>query len=150
MNIHIFSKKLNFQHHFSQSEAIVFRCAELLADYRKVDDMIINSLNKTIPTTSFENKQNVGERCKKLYNEIQEIHSKRLHFISNCIHCIENELKKSVSDDVHFTKLNSKMFKLKNIKSEKEIEKVIVAQTYKIFYEKCRNYFNPTRENEFK
>lgn len=59
---------------------------------RRVDDLIVNTLNTTIPTDSFH--ADSTKACKELQNQIQEGNASREKAIKNCITLSAERVKK--------------------------------------------------------
>merc|ERR1712183_135282 len=87
-----------------------------LTENRKVDDRIIHQLNTTIPTKSFSGNVNVEESCKKLHDEENYLHWKKI-------------LTRRQSD-------------LRLLRQEMGIEEIVHKRVTKAFYERCRDYYN--------
>lgn len=63
---------------------------------RKVDDLIINTLNTVIPTDSFHPDGTAA--CKDLHKQIQEVNKKREGIIKKCINVTADKVKKLRED----------------------------------------------------
>lgn len=59
---------------------------------RRSDDIIVNTINSTIPTDSFHADAN--QACKSIYEQIQQGHDKRESFIKNCISFTSGNIKR--------------------------------------------------------
>ncbi|RZC37036.1 Cid2 domain containing protein [Asbolus verrucosus] len=115
---------------------------------RKVDDLIINTLNTVIPTDSFHPD---GEgACKDLYAKLEDGNSKRSKVIKNCITVTADRVKQlkeqreTNAEDVTLSKaLRSEQTKLRMLQVELTVEDLVQERTSKVFHEKCRKYFKP-------
>lgn len=58
---------------------------------RKIDDIIINTLNTVIPTDSFH--ANAVQGCKELHQQLEDGNVKRENFIRNCINISAKKVK---------------------------------------------------------
>lgn len=75
---------------------------------RKIDDIIINTLNAAIPTDSFH--PDGDSACRDLYNKLGKGNLERSNAIKNCITVAANRVKnlkeqrKSSSEDISLSK----------------------------------------------
>lgn len=75
---------------------------------RKVDDIIINTLNTVIPTDSFH--PDAAQGCKDLYQQLDDGNVKRESFIKSCINISAQRVKKlkekrdSDASNINFSK----------------------------------------------
>ncbi|XP_050294161.1 protein MIX23 [Anthonomus grandis grandis] len=121
---------------------------ETLKTMRKADDIIVNTINSTVPTTSFHADESTA--CKSIYEQIQEGHIKRENYIKNCISYtssnvqrLKNEREKK-SDDIQLSKLlRGEQTKLRMLQVELSVEDLIKERSLKVFNDKCRKYFKP-------
>lgn len=58
---------------------------------RKLDDLIVNTINTVIPTDSFH--PNGEQSCKELYEQLQDGNNKRENAIKDCIAAASNTVK---------------------------------------------------------
>lgn len=76
---------------------------------RKIDDIIINTLNAAIPTDSFH--PDGDSACRDLYNKLGKGNFERSNAIKNCITVAANRVKnlkeqrKSSSEDINLSKV---------------------------------------------
>lgn len=59
---------------------------------RKVDDLIVNTINTVLPTDSFH--PNGEAACKDLYNQLDDGNKKREQTIKDCISVTTDKVKK--------------------------------------------------------
>lgn len=88
---------------------------------RKLDDLIVNTINTVIPTDSFH--PNGETACKELYEQLQDGNNKREKTIKDCIAVTSNTVKQlkekreSDSGNTQISKsLRSEQTKVKFIK----------------------------------
>lgn len=85
---------------------------------RKTDDIIVNTINSSVPTHSFHADE--SKACKSIYEQIQQGHEKRDNFIKNCISYTTNNVmrlkndRETKADDLQLSKmLRSEQTKVK-------------------------------------
>jgi len=112
---------------------------------RKTDDLIISTLNTTIPTDSFH--PDGSKACKDLQNQLDEVKEKRENIIKKCITITADRVKKlkeqkaSDLNDIQLTKnLRAEQTKLRMLQVELSVEELVRARTSKVFLERCRKY----------
>lgn len=112
---------------------------------RGIDDKIIYTLNTTIPTESFKGQTSPAETCKKLHQQLTQVHQERADIIKKCILITADRVKalREKKDDIEsFNKFKSEQRKLRMLQSELNVEDIVKERTYKTFHERCRSYFN--------
>lgn len=60
---------------------------------RSVDDHIINSLNNSLPTSSFKLSKDPESHCKELHRTLVEAHLSRSNAIKTCILLTADEIR---------------------------------------------------------
>ncbi|EEZ98190.1 protein MIX23 [Tribolium castaneum] len=121
---------------------------EAVKNMRKIDDLIISTLNTAIPTDSFHPD---GESaCKDLHKKLEEGNSQRTNVIKNCITVTANRVKElrekrdTNAEDISLSKaLRSEQTKLRMLQVELTVEDLVQQRTAKVFHEKCRKYYKP-------
>ncbi|KAF5294611.1 hypothetical protein FQR65_LT10717 [Abscondita terminalis] len=112
---------------------------------RRVDDLIINTLNSVIPTDSFN--PDAAKACKDLHNQLSEGNNKRKDAIKNCINVSAERLKQlRDSDNGLKTKnmLRAEQTKLRMLQVELSVEDLVEERSSKVFQERCRKYYKPS------
>ena len=119
-----------------------------LKQNRLIDDRIIHQLNTTIPTQSFSEGVDVGEKCKSLFDVIQQAQTLRNQAVQNCINMQLNKTKtlkmQSEKDPEDFSirkKLRNEQSTLRLFQQELSIEDIIKQRVQSAFHERCRNYY---------
>lgn len=64
---------------------------DALKNMRRLDDIIVNTLNVVVPTTSFKAEPTAA--CKDLYQQLQEGNDNRKNSIKQCISLTADRLK---------------------------------------------------------
>lgn len=133
---------------------------------RKVDDLIVSTINTVIPTDSFH--PNGEKACKELHEQLEDGNVKRESTIKKCIAVTTERVKqlkeqretdnanpqiskslRSEQTKVRFVFLNVSFvlpvvcFQLRMLQVELSVEELIRQRTSKVFMEKCRRYFKP-------
>lgn len=118
---------------------------DALKNMRRVDDLIVNTLNTTIPTDSFH--ADSTKACKELQNQIQEGNASREKAIKNCITLSAERVKKyreqkeTDSNDIQLSKnLRAEQTKLRMLQVELSVEELVRQRTAKVFTERCRKF----------
>lgn len=121
---------------------------ETLKNMRKVDDIIVNTINTVIPTDSFH--QDSTHACKDLHAQIADGNNKREKVIKSCITLTAERVRKlrekreSEANDVSLAKnLRDEQTKLRMLQVELSVEELVKQRTAKVFSERCRQYFKP-------
>lgn len=121
---------------------------DALKNMRKVDDLIINTLNAVIPTDSFHPDGTAA--CKDLHQQIEDGNSKRQNVIKQCINVTADRVKhlkekrETNTDDILLSKnLRAEQTKLRMLQVELSVEELVRERTAKVFNERCRKYFKP-------
>lgn len=125
-----------------------------LKDYlkrlRSVDDLIVNKLNATILTTSFQKdeQQNVNN-CINFNKQLQEAYASREKVIHTCLTDAEERvagLKKAreanESDSGVQKEFKRQQTNLKILQKETSNETIIKDRSLKALHEKCMRYIN--------
>lgn len=115
---------------------------------RRVDDLIIQTINTVVPTDSFH--PDATKACKDLYEQINTGNEKRESAIKHCIVISADrvkklkEEKKERTDDIQLNKnLRAEQTKLRMLQVELSVEELVKQRTSKVFNERCRKYFKP-------
>lgn len=111
---------------------------------REIDDKIIYALNTSIPTESFKGQASPTETCKKLHEELSQVHQERADAITKCISITADRLKalRANTDDIElFNNFKLEQRKLRSLQSELNVEDIVKERAFKTFHERCRNYF---------
>lgn len=118
---------------------------DALKNMRKVDDIIINTLNAAIPTHSFH--PDASKSCKELQGQIQEVNVQREQAIKKCITVSADRVKKLREQretdlgDISISKsLRAEQTKLRMLQVELSVEDMVKERTSKVFNERCRKY----------
>ncbi|KAF5285404.1 hypothetical protein FQA39_LY16658 [Lamprigera yunnana] len=120
---------------------------ETLKNMRRVDDIIINTLNSVIPTDSFN--PDAAKSCKGLHNQLVEGNNKRKEAIKKCINISAENLKllreQRESDNSLKTNntLRAEQTKLRMLQVELSVEDLVEQRSSKVFMERCRKYYKP-------
>ncbi|XP_028414505.1 coiled-coil domain-containing protein 58-like isoform X3 [Dendronephthya gigantea] len=123
---------------------------EALKVLRLLDDKIIYSLNKSVPTTSFAGEINAENKCKELYTELLGAYSTRENAIKKCVTQVSSSIQKlqerrQVDEDNPeiLRHLRKEQTKLRLMRSELNVEEVVQQRSLKVFNEKCWKVFKP-------
>ncbi|KRT83000.1 hypothetical protein AMK59_4527 [Oryctes borbonicus] len=118
---------------------------DALKEMRRVDDLIVNTINSVIPTDSFH--PDAKKSCKDLYEQIETGNNKREAAIKNCITVSADRVKKlkeqreSNLSDIQLSKeLRAEQTKLRMLRVELSVEELVKQRTAKVFNERCRKY----------
>lgn len=121
---------------------------EALKNMRKIDDIIINTINTVIPTDSFH--PDGTSACKDLHAQISDGNNKRENVIKSCITLTAarvrqlREKRESEVNDFNLAKnLRAEQTKLRMLQVELSVEDLVKQRTAKVFNERCRQYFKP-------
>ncbi|KAF5903625.1 coiled-coil domain-containing protein 58 [Clarias magur] len=125
---------------------------EVLKAMRTVDDRIVHALNTTVPTVSFSGKVDATQTCKDLYESLMEAHRSRDKAIKTCIVSTSEavgrlrEARAKDSDNLSIIRqLRKEQNKLKLMQSELNVEEVIKDRSLKVFNERCRIHYIPSK-----
>lgn len=123
---------------------------EALKKMRNVDDRIVYALNTSVPTKSFSDKVNATDKCKQLYEQLQESYNSREKAIKKCINVVSNSIdklheeKNRDPDNFEIMKeLKKEQTQLRLMQSELTVEEIVKDRSLKVFYERCRNAYRP-------
>uniref|UniRef100_A0A2L2Y058 Protein MIX23 n=1 Tax=Parasteatoda tepidariorum TaxID=114398 RepID=A0A2L2Y058_PARTP len=124
---------------------------ETLRIMRKIDDNIVHSLNTTIPTASFAEKDKATDQCKDLYSQLLQSYEKREKAIKNCVDLkskhVQSLKDKRTQDNDNFEllkDLRKAQTQFRLMQNELNIEEVLKDRSLKVFYERCRFYYKPS------
>ncbi|XP_075216938.1 coiled-coil domain-containing 58 [Lycorma delicatula] len=127
---------------------------DVLKKMRDLDDKIIYTLNTTIPTTAtFRSQIDPSKTCQDLYSKILTNYNKRETAIKDCIVATSDRIKDLKEqnynkEDLKVNKaLKSEQTKLRLLKSELNVEEVVRERTFKVYYERCRQFYKPADLN---
>ncbi|KAB0790814.1 hypothetical protein PPYR_15182, partial [Photinus pyralis] len=125
---------------------------ETLKNMRRVDDIIINTLNSVIPTDSFN--PDAAKACKDLHNQLVEGNQHRKSAITKCINLSAEKLKHfreqrdtDPSTDQSLKSRNllrAEQTKLRMLQVELSVEDLVEERSSKVFQERCRKYYKPS------
>ncbi|KAK5649829.1 hypothetical protein RI129_000858 [Pyrocoelia pectoralis] len=121
---------------------------ETLKNMRRVDDIIINTLNSVIPTDSFN--PDAAKACKDLHNQLVEGNRNRKNAITKCINVSAERLKqlREQRDTDQSLKpknlLRAEQTKLRMLQVELSVEDLVEERSSKVFQERCRRYYKPS------
>ncbi|KAG8189424.1 hypothetical protein JTE90_020238 [Oedothorax gibbosus] len=128
---------------------------ESLRIMRKIDDNIVHALNTTIPTDSFADKSSVPSQCKDLYDQLLQSYEQRESSIKSCIAETSNQVQtlkdQRVNDPDNFQllkDLRKAQTKFRLMQNELNVEEVVKDRSLKVFYERCRFYYKPPKEQK--
>lgn len=126
---------------------------EVLKGMRVKDDRITHALNTAIPTQSFAGEINATEKCKSLYQELVASNGRRVSMIKKCINEVSEKveahrkLRQADMDDVDTLKaLRKQQTRLRQMQAELSVEEIVMDQSLKVFYERCRMHYVPPKE----
>nr|CAB3228625.1 coiled-coil domain-containing protein 58-like [Phallusia mammillata] len=121
-----------------------------LKNSRTIDDRIVQQLNSVIPTQSFSEGINISAKCKDLYELMQSTHLSRVTAIKQCISMQTDRTKdlagQKQADPENFQirkKLSKEQGTLRLFQQEMNIEEIVQQRAQKVFYERCRDYYQP-------
>lgn len=115
---------------------------------RRIDDIIINTLNSVIPTDSFN--PDAVKACKDLHNQLSEGNNKRKDAIKHCINVSAERLKQlreqrdSSSSLTTKNILRAEQTKLRMLQVELSVEDLVEERSSKVFQERCRKFYKPS------
>lgn len=121
---------------------------ETLKNMRRVDDIIINTLNSVIPTDSFN--PDAAKACQDLHNQLVEGNRNRKTAITRCINVSAERLKQlreqRGTDESLKPKnlLRAEQTKLRMLQVELSVEDLVEERSSKVFQERCRRYYKPS------
>lgn len=121
---------------------------ETLKNMRRIDDIIINTLNSVIPTDSFN--PDAAKACKDLHNQLVEGNRHRKSAITKCINLSAERLKnfREQRDTDQSLKsrnlLRAEQTKLRMLQVELSVEDLVEERSSKVFQERCRKYYKPS------
>ncbi|XP_018327881.1 coiled-coil domain-containing protein 58 [Agrilus planipennis] len=120
---------------------------EMLKNMRRMDDLIINTLNTVIPTDSFHPDGKAA--CLDLKKQLDDSYTKREDALKHCITVTTNDVRKlkasreNDSNNLQLLKqLKAEQTKLKMLRVELGAEELIKERTTKVFNERCRKYLS--------
>jgi len=118
---------------------------DALKSMRKVDDIIVNTLNTVVPTDSFHT--DATKSCKELQSQINDGNEKREKAIKKCITISAERVRKlreereANTNDIQLSKnLRAEQTKLRMLQVELSVEELVRQRTTKVFNERCRKY----------
>ncbi|CAF2330773.1 unnamed protein product [Rotaria sp. Silwood2] len=112
-----------------------------LKDLRKLDDLIINTLNTTVLTATFRSQgSDAAKQCQKLGDEIASRATYRNELISSCISRTNDLIAQNDSNDARRKTL---IFQRRQLQNERNVEEIVRTNTEKTFYERCRDFYTP-------
>ncbi|XP_042190506.1 protein MIX23 [Callorhinchus milii] len=125
---------------------------EVLKMMRQIDDRIVHELNTTIPTASFAGKIDATQTCKQLYEALKQAHNTREKAIKSCINQssavvtkLREERNKNMDNVTLLKCLRKEQTHLKLMQSELNVEEVVNDRSWKIFNERCRIHYKPSK-----
>ncbi|CAF3321833.1 unnamed protein product [Rotaria sp. Silwood1] len=114
-----------------------------LKDLRKLDDLIINTLNTTVLTATFRSQgSDAAKQCQKLGDEIASRATYRSELISSCLSRTNDLIVENDSNDSHRKAL---IFQRRQLQNERNVEEIVRTNTEKAFYERCRDFYTPSK-----
>ncbi|KAL1459032.1 hypothetical protein WDU94_011046 [Cyamophila willieti] len=121
---------------------------DALKKMRDVDDKIIYILNSSLPTPSFKTESDPATVCQDLYKRLNTNYENRSNQINKCIHgsaeqvrTLKSKYENNENDLDVLKHLKKEQNKLRMLKTEVNVEEVLRERTFKVFHERCRNYF---------
>lgn len=121
---------------------------EALKAMRKPNDLIINTINSTVPTDS--SHTDPVEACKNLHESLEKGNTQRENYIKKCIAITTERVKRlreqrdQNSDDIQISKqLRADQTTLRVLQVELTVEDLIRQRTAKVFNERCRKFYKP-------
>ncbi|CAH0380807.1 unnamed protein product [Bemisia tabaci] len=123
---------------------------DIIKKLRDVDDMIVYALNNSTPVASFRNDKDPTKMCKELFSTLTKNYETREGKIKGCVHITADkvkelkELKDQKPDDSNLIKrLKKEQTKLRLLQTEVNVEEVIRERTFRLFHERCREFYRP-------
>ncbi|CAF1078665.1 unnamed protein product [Adineta ricciae] len=114
-----------------------------LKDLRKLDDLIINTLNTTVLTATFRSQgSDATKQCQQLGDEIATRTAYRNELISSCLSRTSDLMAQS---DISEAQRKALIFQRRQLHNERNVEEIVRTNTEKAFYERCRDFYTPSK-----
>ncbi|CAF2057114.1 unnamed protein product [Rotaria magnacalcarata] len=108
-----------------------------------MDDLIMNTLNTTVLTATFRSQgSDATKQCQKLGDEIASRATYRNELISACISRTNDSLSQN---DLNENRRKALIFQRRQLQNERNVEEIVYTNTEKAFYERCRDYYTPSK-----
>lgn len=121
-------------------------CCDLLAfqdalgRMRVVDDKILFELNAALPSNSFSENVDKGERCKEIHKQLMEIRRHRMDLIQRCIEVNQAKIAQMRKDDAPPGDIRIVQNTLRLIRSELDVEGIVNERSEKAIHDRCRTF----------
>nr|XP_053653965.1 protein MIX23-like isoform X1 [Cherax quadricarinatus] len=136
---------------------LMFTCGgrtlkDTLQAMRAIDDKIIYELNIATPTQSFRNEVDPRNHCKSLYDQLNNTYEHRGSLIATCLseskmklRDIQAEASAKMDDPCIMRRLRTEQSKIRELQNEVTIEEIIRERSFKVFEERCRQFYKPPK-----
>uniref|UniRef100_A0A0N5B107 MICOS complex subunit MIC10 n=1 Tax=Syphacia muris TaxID=451379 RepID=A0A0N5B107_9BILA len=113
---------------------------DALSKMRVVDDKILFELNVALPSHSFSENVDKGERCKEVQRQLLEMRTMRMNLIQRCIKANQNKISEMRKQDLPPSDIRIVQNTLRLIRSELDVEGIVNERSEKAIHDRCRTF----------
>ncbi|OZC08929.1 hypothetical protein X798_04016 [Onchocerca flexuosa] len=113
---------------------------DMLNKLRQIDDKILFELNTALPSKSFSDNVDKGEKCRSIYKELLAMRVKRMNLIQHCVDENQVNITRLWKEKAPVGDIRNAQNTLRMIRSEMDVENIVNEQSEKVVRDRCRTF----------
>ncbi|VDK62066.1 unnamed protein product [Onchocerca ochengi] len=113
---------------------------DMLNKLRQTDDKILFELNTALPSKSFSDNVDKGEKCRSIYKELLAMRVKRMNLIQHCVDENQANITRLWKEKAPIGNIRNAQNTLRMIRSEMDVENIVNEQSEKVVHDRCRTF----------